>query len=228
MLYLFKVRELGAFLAHGRQYRRMGLVYFVTSYQCSIHARNKHKKRAFFLHIIPNSRIVFGCNNKSDSENGRALHKIPFFNDHRPEWVKRRKNGSILQSLAVYACMFVVASQSKLDPFSFIVVHGPKKRPTTLLWTSEGKVQGQKRFRQSKQGSSESLFMRKINYLGFSFTLKTSFIFKNNYGMIVISNLETTIVYYWREKYVDENAKKTGKKIVNNQEPISWSMQLPY
>ena len=34
MLYLFKVRTLGAFLAHGRQYRRMGLVYFVTSSQC--------------------------------------------------------------------------------------------------------------------------------------------------------------------------------------------------
>ena len=29
MLYLFKLRKLGAFLAHGQQYRRMVLVYLV-------------------------------------------------------------------------------------------------------------------------------------------------------------------------------------------------------
>ena len=55
-------------------------------------------------------------------------------------------------------------SQSDLDPYSCIVVHGPKKHPTSLLWKGarfEGKIQGQKRFRQGYQGSSESLFMGK-------------------------------------------------------------------
>ena len=69
MLYLFKEWKLGAFLAHGRQYRRMGLVYFVVSSQCFIHARNKHKQRerAFFFYNyrMPDSCIVFGCNNLS-------------------------------------------------------------------------------------------------------------------------------------------------------------------
>ena len=95
-------------LAHGRQYRRMGLVYFVTSSQCSIHARTSTKTEiAFFLHIIPNSRIVFGCNNKSDSENGRALHKIPFFNDHRPsEWKEEKMDRFCNLSLFMLACLW--------------------------------------------------------------------------------------------------------------------------
>ena len=54
-----------------------------------------------------------------------------------------------------------MTSQSRLDPFSCIVVHGPKKRPISLLLkgtTSKVKVRGQNRFRQSNQESSESLF----------------------------------------------------------------------
>ena len=43
MLHSFKTRKLGSFLAHGRQYRRMGLVYFVTSSQGFIGPRIKHK-----------------------------------------------------------------------------------------------------------------------------------------------------------------------------------------
>ena len=60
--------KLGAFLAHGRQYSEMGLVYFVTSSQCFIQARNKHEQReiAFSFHRMPHSCIVFGCNNNSD------------------------------------------------------------------------------------------------------------------------------------------------------------------
>ena len=55
-------------------------------------------------------------------------------------------------SLSVYAC-FVgewnteMMSQCKLDPISYIVIYGPKKYPTSLLWkatTSAGKIQGQK------------------------------------------------------------------------------------
>ena len=80
MLYPFKTRKLGNFLANGRSHRRMGLVYFVTSSQCFIHARNKHKLReiAFFFYRMPDSSIVFGFNNKSVSESCRALHRIRF------------------------------------------------------------------------------------------------------------------------------------------------------
>ena len=47
----FQSKEVGHFLAHGWQYRRMGLVYFVTSSQRFIHARNKDEQReiAFFF-----------------------------------------------------------------------------------------------------------------------------------------------------------------------------------
>ena len=84
MLCPFKARKLGAFLAHGRQYRRMGLVYFVTSYQCFIRARNKDKQReiaSFFTECL--ILVLFlDVTTKVNSENGRALHRIPFFNDH--------------------------------------------------------------------------------------------------------------------------------------------------
>ena len=84
----------------------MGLVYFVTLYQCFIRARNKHKKReiVFFFYRMPDSCIVFGCNNKSDPEDGMPLHRIPFFNDHRPQSDKKERNESVLQSLTVCAC----------------------------------------------------------------------------------------------------------------------------
>ena len=67
---------------------------------------------------------------------------------------KKEKNVSILQAVTIYACFAgewntKMTSQSKLDPFSCIVVQGPEKRPTSLLWkgtTSEGKIQGQKLF----------------------------------------------------------------------------------
>ena len=48
----------------------------------AIHARNKQKQKeiAFFFDRMPDSFIVFWMyNNKSDSENGRALQRIPFF-----------------------------------------------------------------------------------------------------------------------------------------------------
>ena len=37
---------------------------------------------AFFFYRMPDSCIVFGCNDKSDSENGKALHRKPFINHH--------------------------------------------------------------------------------------------------------------------------------------------------
>ena len=82
---------------------------------------------------------------------------------------KKEQIGLIIQILTVYACFMgewntKMTSQIKLDPFSSIVVHGPKRHPTSLLWkgtTPEGKIRSQKAFHQSKQGSSQSLFMPK-------------------------------------------------------------------
>ena len=108
---------------------------------------------------MPDSCITFGCNNKNDSENRRALYRIPSFNDHCPECVRRRKKKWIDFAISHSLCLFrgrmkpEKTPQSKLDPFSRIVVHGPKNCPTALLWkgtTSEGKMQGQKLFRHSK------------------------------------------------------------------------------
>lgn len=83
MLHPFKARKLGAFLAPGREYRRMGLVYFGMCSEGFIGARNKHKQReiAFLFKRMLDSWIVFGCNKKSDPENGIyiVLYRIPFY-----------------------------------------------------------------------------------------------------------------------------------------------------
>ena len=146
------------FLAHERQYRRMGLVRFVTSSQCFMYARNKLKQGeiALFFYKIPDSCIVFGCNNKSYSKNARALHRIPFIAVSEKE-----KNGSILQSL--FLCLFrgrmnpEMTSQSKLDPFSCIVSMGQK----SVILPCFERVQHLKEksrtknfYRHSKQGNS--------------------------------------------------------------------------
>ena len=69
----------GLFLAHERQYRRMGLVYFVKSSQGFIHAQNKHKQReiAFFFYRTPDSCIVFGCNNKVTQKMAELCTEYP-------------------------------------------------------------------------------------------------------------------------------------------------------
>lgn len=80
----FQNKEVGAFLAHGRQYRRMGLVNFVMSSQCFNHVQNKRKQREtvffffFFFLRMPDLSIVLGFINKKDAENGIALHRTPF------------------------------------------------------------------------------------------------------------------------------------------------------
>ena len=143
------------------------------SSRCFTCMQNKHKQReiAFFFYRMPDFCIVFQCNNKSDSENGRTLPRIPFFNNHHPKWVSERKekNGLIWQSLLVYAC-FVgkwnpeVMPLSKLDPLSCIAIHRPKKCPTSVPFKgtiSEGKIQDQKRFHHSEQGRTKSLFTQK-------------------------------------------------------------------
>ena len=80
----------------------------VTSSQGFIHMGNKHKQRkiAFFFHRMPDLYIVFECNNKNDSENGTALDRIPFFNDHCPEWVRRRKKMGRSCNLSLFVCLF--------------------------------------------------------------------------------------------------------------------------
>lgn len=92
MLYPFKTRKLGNFLAHGRSHRRMGLVYFVLSSQCFIHAQNKHKLRemAFLFYRMPDSSIVFGYNNKC-LRKLQSFAQNTLFNDHSLECVRGRK-----------------------------------------------------------------------------------------------------------------------------------------
>ena len=78
----FQSKEVGRFLAHGRQYRRIGLVYFVILLRAK---QVQIERDSFLFYGMPDSCIVFECSNKSDSEYGRALHIIPFCDDHRPE-----------------------------------------------------------------------------------------------------------------------------------------------
>ena len=47
--------------------------------------------------------LFVGNNNKSDSENGRALHWIPYFNVHHPECMRRRKKKWI--NFAIFHCL---------------------------------------------------------------------------------------------------------------------------
>ena len=154
----FKTRKLGAILAHRRQYRRTSLVYLVTSSQFFIRPRDKQAVRDCkidpffsFLSLTP-----------GDDES-YAIFWVAFVrsrNETRTGLLWKKE----AISLSVYACFaregnIEMTSPSKLTQFSCIVVHGPKKLPKGT--TSEGKIRGQKRFRQSNQGTSESLFMRK-------------------------------------------------------------------
>ena len=92
MLYLFKVGKLGAFLTHGRQYSRMDLVFCDVIAVFHSRAKQAQTERAlFFTECLFADCFVF-------------LHRIPSFIYHRLELVRRSKNGSILQSLTVYAC----------------------------------------------------------------------------------------------------------------------------
>ena len=40
---------------------------------------------------MPDRCVVFGCSNQADAEKGISLHRIPFWNDERPEAKRRRK-----------------------------------------------------------------------------------------------------------------------------------------
>ena len=173
MLYLFKVRKLGALFGPWATIQENGSSSLCEVVLGSIQVRNKHKQEyRFFFYRMPYSCIVFGCNNKSDSENGRVLHRIPFFNDHCLEWVRgMKKNGSMLQSITAYAC-FVgewnpeMTSQNKLGPFSVLSSIGQKSAQLPsfekVQRLGKGKIQGQKLFCLSKQGSNKSVFRPKV------------------------------------------------------------------
>jgi len=96
---------------------------------------------------MPDLSIVFGFINKSDAENGRALHRIPFLMIiTQSEWEEGNlKNGSILQPLTVYACFMgkwntEMMSESKIEPYSCIVVRRPKN--FLQVYLCEKKIEG--------------------------------------------------------------------------------------
>ena len=137
----FKARKLGAFLTHGRQYRRMGLVYCVTSsrdFMPQWRRTNKIAKSIHFFHSSHSLRAMIVKKRVLCANLSHFLH--PKLNQ---AFCKKKK----ALSLSFYTCFELewnneMTSQSKLDPFSCTVVHGPRKRPTSLLWigtTSEGK-----------------------------------------------------------------------------------------
>ena len=157
MLYLFKVRKLGAFLAHWWQCARMGQVHFLTSF----HEENKHKKReiAFLSYSMPDLCIVLDVTTKVTQKMAELCTEYPSLTIiARIKW----KEGKKWIDFAISHCLLgkwntEMTSQSKLDSFACIVIHATKKRPTSLFWkgtTSEPKNPDQKLFRHSKQGSS--------------------------------------------------------------------------
>ena len=79
----------------------MGVAYFVTSPQCFIHWKQAQRERVFFFYRMPDSCIVFGDNNKSDSENGRALH-IPFFLQSSPRVIEKKEKMDRLCNLSKF------------------------------------------------------------------------------------------------------------------------------
>ena len=100
----------------------------------AFHSRTKQaqteREIALFFHRMPDSCIVFGCNNKSDSENGRAM-QYPFLTIIARIAGKEGQKRLDFATLSVYTCLVgegnpEMMSQSILDPFFFFVVHGPK------------------------------------------------------------------------------------------------------
>ena len=80
---LFQSKELGPFLAHGRQYRGMSLAYFVTSSQGFICPRHKDKQW----------------------ETAKSIHVFPFSHSL---WAMIVKKGYSVQSSTIFWVTFVV------------------------------------------------------------------------------------------------------------------------
>ena len=77
----FQSKEVGGFFDTWTTIQENGssLLFDVMSVFHS-HAKQAQTERdSFLFYRMPDSCIAFGCNNKNDLENGRALHRIPFF-----------------------------------------------------------------------------------------------------------------------------------------------------
>jgi hypothetical protein len=61
---------------------------------------------------MPDRCVVFGCSNEANAEKGISLHRIPFWNDERPE-AKRRRNIWV---------NFVATKRAKWTPSKFSAV----------------------------------------------------------------------------------------------------------
>ena len=72
----------------------------VTSVLHSLETSTK-RERVFFFYRMPDSCIVFGDNNKSDSENGRALH-ITFFLQSSPRVIEKKEKMDRLCNLSKF------------------------------------------------------------------------------------------------------------------------------
>ena len=87
MLYPFKVRRLGTFLALRQQYRRMDLVFLVTPSQFVICTQNKHnqRERAFFFYRMPDSSDCFYMQQERWPRKWYSSAQNTLFNNHPPE-----------------------------------------------------------------------------------------------------------------------------------------------
>ena len=103
MLYPFKARQLGSFLAHERQYGRMGLVYFVAY-----------------------SRVSFSHETSIKSE--RLQNRSIFFPSSRALRAVIVKRGYSVQSSAIFWVIFVVTSKSNTR-----IRHLVKKKAISLF-----------------------------------------------------------------------------------------------
>ena len=92
--------------------------------QAQISFRTEYLIIKFFLDVITNV-----------TQNRRALHRIPFFKDHRPEWVKRRKKWidfAIPHCLCWFRGRIKPCHKSKLDFILLYCRPWAKKTPNFL------------------------------------------------------------------------------------------------
>ena len=138
---------MGWFFGYKRStYTRVNtVVYFVMSCQCSICPWNKHKQWEISnsINFFPFQSLRAMIIKKEYSVQSSAIFWVTYVVTSKTDTQIR-----YAVSLSVCACFMrewnpEMTSQSKLDPFYCIAVHGPKKCPTSLLWkgtTSEGKI----------------------------------------------------------------------------------------
>ena len=126
MLYAFKTRKLGSFLAHGpTQENGSSLLCEVIS---GFHFPTKQAWIVSDWQWLLKKGIL--CKALPFSESLLLLH---------PKTMHKFIDQALRKTLSVCVCFArewnnEMTSQSKLDPVSWIVIHGPKMRPTSFLW----------------------------------------------------------------------------------------------